>query len=148
MNLKEHLLQACYSYVNKRIASYKDEIETIKESIENNDKSNDEGDDSGNGKLFNDLELHAQYLSDASKMLDTLKLINSKIANTNVVLGSLVKTTSNTYFISISVGKIEIENDTYFGISQHSPIGQLLKGKSVGDTVSFNNNTFTVTEIK
>ena len=37
MNLKEQLLQACYSYVNKRIASYKDEIETIKESIESNE---------------------------------------------------------------------------------------------------------------
>ncbi|TYA58972.1 transcription elongation factor [Formosa maritima] len=147
MNIKEHLLQACYSYVNKRIASYKDEIETIKESIENNDKSNDEGDDSGNGKLFNDLELNVQYLSDANKMLDTLKLINSKTVNTNVSLGSLVKTTSNNFYISISVGKIDLEGDTYFGISIQSPIGQLLKNNDVGDIVTFNNNTFTITEI-
>lgn len=148
MTLKEQLLQASYSYVNKRIASYKDEIETIKESIENNDKSNDEGDDSGNGKLFNDLELNAQYLSDATKMLDTLKLISSKTINKHVTLGSLVKTTTTNFFISISVGKIELENETYFGISIHSPIGQLLKNKVIGDTVTFNNNTFTITEIK
>ncbi|MCX7549550.1 transcription elongation factor [Xanthomarina sp. F2636L] len=148
MNLKEQLLQACYGYVNKRIASYKDEIETIKEAIENNDKSNDEGDDSGNGKLFNDLELNAQYLSDANKMLDTIKLINSKTSHTNVVLGSLVKTTSNNFFMSISIGKIEIENASYFGISLSSPIGLLIKNKVVGDSITFNNNTFTITEIK
>lgn len=148
MNVKENLLQACYSYVNKRIASYKDEIETIKDSIENNDKSNDEGDDSGNGKLFNDLELNAQYLSDANKMLDTLKLINSKTVNNNVALGSLVKTTFNDFYISISVGKIDLENDTYFGISLNSPIGQLIKNKEVGDSITFNNNSFTITDIK
>ena len=148
MILKEQLLQACYSYVNKRIASYKDEIETIKESIESNDKSNDEGDDSGNGKLFNDLELNAQYLSDANKMLDTLKLINFKTVNTYATLGGLVKTTSNNYFISISVGKIEIDNETYFGISLLSPIGQLLKNKVVGDNFLFNNYNITITEIK
>jgi len=147
MNLKEQLLQACYSYVNKRIASYKDEIETIKESIESNDKSNDEGDDSGNGKLYNDLELNAQYLSDATKMLDTLKLINSKTVNTHVALGSLVRTTSNNYYISISVGKIEIDNEIYFGISLLSPIGQLLKNKTVGESIIFNNTTITITEI-
>lgn len=101
--IKHELLDACFSYVNKRISSYKDEIETIKESIENNDKSNDEDDDSGNGKLFNDLEKNAQYLSDATKMLDTLKLINPKTVNDYVVLGSLVKTTSTSFFIAVSV---------------------------------------------
>jgi transcription elongation GreA/GreB family factor len=148
MNLKEQLLQACYSYVNKRIASYKYEIETIKESIDSNDKSNDEGDDSGNGKLFNDLELNSQYLNDANKMLDTLQLINSKTVNTNVVLGSMVKTSSNNFFIAISMGKIELENTSFFAISMNSPIGQLLKNKDVGDSITFNNNTFTITEIK
>ncbi|GGG48128.1 transcription elongation factor [Bizionia arctica] len=148
MNLKEQLLQACYGYVNKRIASYKGEIETIKESIDSNDKSNNEGDDSGSGKLFNDLELNAQYLNDANKMLDTLKMINSKTVNTDVVLGSLVKTTSNNFFMSISMGKIDIEDVTYFGISLNAPIGQLLKNKVVGDAITFNENTFTITEIK
>ncbi|MEO8932663.1 MAG: transcription elongation factor [Xanthomarina sp.] len=148
MNTKEHLLQACYSYVNKRIASYKGEIETIKESIENNDKSNDEGDDSGNGKLFNDLELNAKYLSDATKMLDVLSLINYKTTSNNVVLGSLVKTTSNNFFIAISVGKIDIEGVSYMGISLNSPIGQLLKNKTVGEALTFNDNTFTIKDIK
>ncbi len=145
--IKHELLDACFSYVNKRISSYKDEIETIKESIENNDKSNDEDDDSGNGKLFNDLEKNAQYLSDATKMLDTLKLINPKTINDYVVLGSLVKTNSTSFFIAVSVGKVELANDSFFVISKSSPIGQLLMGKTKGDVISFNGTTYTITEV-
>ncbi|MFC5195115.1 transcription elongation factor [Bizionia hallyeonensis] len=148
MNEKEALLQACFSYVNKRIASYKDEIETIKESIEANDKSNDMEDDSGNGKLFNDLEKNAQHLTDATKTLDTLKLINPKKNSDTVSLGSIVKTTQNTFFISISIGVLETGNQSYFGISLLSPIGQLLKSKVIGDTVTFNNITHKILEIK
>ncbi|MBP93933.1 MAG: transcription elongation factor [Flavobacteriaceae bacterium] len=148
MNEKEALLQACFSYVNKRIASYKDEIETIKESIETNDKSNDLEDDSGNGKLFNDLEKNAQHLADATKTLDTLKLINPKKSFDTISLGSIVKTTQNTFFISISMGTIDIGNNNYFGISLLSPIGQLLKGKQVGDSITFNGYTHEIIEIK
>jgi transcription elongation GreA/GreB family factor len=147
MSIKNELLQACLDHVNKRISSYKSEIETIKESIESNDKSSDEDDDSGNGKLFNDLEKNAQHLNDASKTLDTLKLINPKISNDNVVLGSLVSTDKGDFFISISVGKIDIESKSYFAISLHSPIGMLLKNKTVNETITFNGNTYTIKAI-
>ncbi len=142
------LLQACLNYVNKRIASYKDEIETIKESIDANDKSNDMDDDSGNGKLFNDLEKNAQHLSDANKTLDTLKHINPQKNYDNIVLGSIVKTTQNTFFISISIGTIETDMGNYLGISLQTPIGQLLKGKSIGDTITFNGITHEILAIK
>lgn len=148
MTIKEQLLAICYDYANKRIASYKDEIETIKDSLENNDKSNDEDDDSGNGKLYNDLEKNAQHLSEATKTLDTLKLINPKSSHSTVVLGSIVKTNTSNFFISTSIGSIEIDGTTYFGISLLSPIGQLLKNKEVGDTIEFNGNKHTILEIK
>lgn len=148
MSEKELLLQACLKFVNKRIASYKDEMDTIKESIDANDKSNDMGDDSGNGKLFNDLEKNAQHLSDANKTLDTLKLINPKKSFDSIALGSIVKTTQNIFFISISIGEIETETNTYLGISLLTPIGQLLKGKSVGNTIAFNGITHEILEIK
>src|SRR5690606_39569670 len=77
-------------------------------------------------------------------MLDTLHVINPKTVYNNVVLGSLVKTTSNHFFIAISMGKIELDDADYFSISLGSPIGQLLKNKVVGDVIVFNNNTFTI----
>ena len=147
MKLKSDVLQACYDYANKRISNYKNEIETIKESIESNDKSGDDEDDSGNGRLFNDLEKNSQHLIDAQKMLDSLKAISPKMVSDTVLLGSLVKTTTNIFFISISAGKIDIDNTSVFAISLSSPIGLLLKNKTKGDKVEFNGNTFTITEI-
>ena len=147
MKIKSDVLQACYDYANKRIANYKNEIETIKESIESNDKSGGDDDDSGNGKLFNDLEKNSQYLTDAQKMLDSLKAINPKMVSDTVGIGSLVKTTTNNFFISISAGKIDLENMSIFAISIASPIGVLLKNKVKGEQVEFNGNTFTITDI-
>lgn len=148
MVLKEQLLQACFSYVNKRISSYKDEIQTIKESIENNDSGSDEEDDSGNGKLFIDLEKNAQHLSDATKMYDLLKLINPKTTSEHIIQGSIVKTNSSNFFIATSVGKIEIDEVPYFVISLNSPIGQLLKNKTTGDSISFNENNYSIIDVK
>ena len=147
MNIKQELLQVCMDYVNKRIYNYKLEMDLIKESIENNDKGSSEDDDSGNGKLLNDLEKNAQHLNDATKMLETLKQINPKIQNESGALGSVVYTQSNTFFLSASVGKIDVENSSYFAISLQSPIGMLLKNKVKGDQINFNGTTYTITNI-
>jgi len=147
MSIKQELLQVCMDYVNKRIYNYKLEMETIKESIENNDKVNSEDDDSGNGKLLNDLEKNAQHLNDATKMLETLKQINPKIHNESGALGSIVYTQTNIFFLSVSVGKIELENSSYFAISLQSPIGMLLRNKIKGDQINFNGTNYTITEI-
>lgn len=147
MKLKSDVLLACYDYANKRIANYKNEIETIKDSIESNDKRSGDDDDSGNGKLFNDLEKNSLHLIDAQKMLDSLKAISPKMVYDTVRMGSLVKTTSNTFFISISAGKIDLDNFSVFAISLGSPIGMLLNDKTAGDLIEFNGNTFTITEV-
>ncbi|WP_035479777.1 hypothetical protein [Gelidibacter mesophilus] len=147
MKIKSDVLQACFDYANKRITNYKNEIETIKDSIESNDKGGDPDDDSGNGKLFNDLEKNSQHLTDAQKMLESLKTIRPNLVSENVVLGSLVKTTANNFYISISAGKIENEHLNVFAISPGSPIGMLLKNKTKGDQIEFNGNSFTITEV-
>lgn len=147
MKIKQELLQACLDYANKRITNYKNELETIRESIESNDKSGGDEDDSGNSQLLTDLEKNSQHLTDANKMLNGLKDISPKTVSDKVMLGSVVKTTNNNFFISVSAGKIEISDGSYFAISQHSPIGMLLLGKSKGDTIEFNGNKFTITEV-
>ena len=147
MTIKQQLLQICNEHVEIRIADYKNEIDLIKESIESNDKGSSEDDDSGNGKLLNDLEKNMGYLNEARKTQDYLKLVKANLLSTSAALGSLVKTDSLHFFISISVGKIEIDNQDYYAISLQSPIGQLLKQKSAGDTFEFNGTKYTVTEV-
>lgn len=63
------------------------------------------------------------------------------------MLGSIVKTNQMTFYIATSIGKIELDNETYYAISLSSPIGQLLKNKTVDTSFEFNQNKYTITEI-
>ncbi|MBQ0768644.1 MAG: GreA/GreB family elongation factor [Bizionia sp.] len=146
MTIKKLLLQACKDNVEKRITDYRNEIALVNEAIENNDKES-EGEDSGNGKLLNDLEKNAGYLNEVLKTREFLAQINPNYTYTTAALGSIVKTESIVFYLSTSVGQIDINNDIYYAISLQSPIGQLLKGKSIGDNFTFNDKNYTILEI-
>ena len=66
----------------------------------------------------------------------------------HVAFGSLVFTDQCTYFISIGLGRIELDGEECFAISLASPIGQVLKDKRAGDTAILNGRTMTVHEIR
>lgn len=147
MTTKQRLWQVCNERVDKRINDYKEEINLIKDSIASNDKGNSEGDDSGSGKLLNDLEKNMAHLNDAKNTKDYLSNIKTNVESRDVVLGSIVKTNMMNFYISTSIGKIDIENETYYAISVNSPIGQLLKNKTVNERFEFNQNKYIITEI-
>lgn len=147
MTIKQQLLQICNTRVDKRINDYKEEINLIKESIESNDKGNSEDDDSGNGKLLNDLEKNMVHLNDAQQTKAHLLLVKTNITFKDVVLGSIVKTNQRNFYISTSIGEIILDNQTYFAISLNSPIGKLLKNKTVNEQFEFNQTRYVITEI-
>lgn len=147
MKVKTELLELCNQQVNKRINDYKNEIDLIKESIESNDKVSNEQDDSGNSKLLDDLEKNMNYLNDAIKTRERLQLIRPNLVSETVVLGSIVKTDSMSFFIAISLGKVTLKDEDYFIISMMSPIGQLIKSKTKGYQFEFNSKKYTITEV-
>jgi transcription elongation GreA/GreB family factor len=147
MTTKQRLWQVCNERVDKRINDYKEEINLIKDSIASNDKGNSEGDDSGSGKLLNDLEKNMSHLNDAKNTKDYLNNIKTNVESRDVVLGSIVKTNMMNFYISTSIGKIDIDDEVYYAISVNSPIGQLLKNKTVNDRFEFNQNKYIITEI-
>lgn len=147
MNIKTQLLELCNQYANKRVSGYRNEIELIKESIENNDKVSNEEDDSGNSKLLDDLEKNMNYLNDANKMREQLKLVRPNLVSDVAVLGSLVKTDSMTFYIALSMGKVELEGSEYYIISLASPLGQLLKLRKKGDQFKFNDKNYTIKDV-
>ncbi|WAC02394.1 hypothetical protein N7U66_01340 [Lacinutrix neustonica] len=146
MTTKQKLLQYCYAHVELRITDYKNEIELIKDAIESNQGSADD-EDSGNGKLLNDLEKNTGYLNEARKTHEYLKQVKINLLSPHVALGSLVKTNTLHFFISISLGRIDLDDESYYAISLQSPIGQLLKQKTKGDNFEFKDNKYTVIEV-
>jgi transcription elongation GreA/GreB family factor len=72
--------------------------------------------------------------------------ISSK--KTVAALGSLVKTTKANYFLAISAGEFKSGDIPIYCISLNTPIGIMLLGKTVGDTIGFNGNVLKIVSIE
>ena len=148
MSIKEQLYNACKNYVDKREATITKTITSNQKSLQSETKSS-AGDKHETGRAMLQLEMEkaGQHLVEINIMKEILAKINLD-SNSNLAhLGSLIYTNKATYFLSISVGQIIIENEMFFAISASSPIGKLLLGKQKGDTITFNGNPITIKSI-
>ena len=55
--------------------------------------------------------------------------------------GSLVVSELGIFYLSIGLGKITVDVNDVFVLSLESPLGNSLKGKKVGDAITFNGST-------
>jgi len=143
--LKEELYILCKEFVNKKLATIENTIKSNQDALTSETKSS-AGDKHETGRAMLQLEMEkaGQQLKIVSEMKMILDRINIQ-ENLNICkLGSVVKTNGINYFISISAGKLTIENEVFYAVSSKSPIGQLLIGKREGDTLNFNNNKFQI----
>lgn len=138
MSLKEELYQLCVEFVDGRLNTIQQTIESNQKALTSETKSS-AGDKHETGRAMLQLEMEkaGQQLQAVQQMKETLAKINLKESEV-VSLGSLVDTNLGTYFISISAGQLSLANKMYFAISTSSPIGKLLLGKRVGESLVWN----------
>ncbi len=139
---KEELFIKCLDTVNKQIKKYQNEMDEIKESMENNDAHTDYDEDDTKGQLLNDFEKYAEYLDNSRQMKEKLSRIDQNHYSETIDFGSIVETSENYYFISVPVGKIVLEEGaSVYAISTEAPIYQEMKGKKAGESFTFNDKT-------
>lgn len=146
--LKTQLHQRCLALVNQRIAAAKQAMDAAQESANQEEKSS-MGDKYETGRAMAQIarDHAAQQLDEALKLKQVLDQINPMSSAPNIRLGSLVVTDQNQFYLSISLGKIEIEGKEYFAISPQSPIGMLLGDRKENDSFTFNKQTQIVRSI-
>lgn len=142
LQLKRALFSACESYVNSRIKDIEDAMRNAQAAANDETKSS-AGDKYETGRAMMHLEKEklAGQLMEAGKMKKGLDQIDADRSDTLAGLGSLVRTAQANYYISASVGKLEVEGEVFFAISPASPIGQQLLGKKEGERFSFAGKT-------
>ena len=135
--LKKQLFDACTEYVQLRAKTVNDIIASNQKALSSETKSS-AGDKHETGRAMLQLEMEkaGQQLASINQMKMVLAKINLE-ASDIAKLGSLIITDKANYFLAISAGEIRIENITYYAISPSSPIGQLLLGRQLGDTINF-----------
>lgn len=115
----------------------------------NNETKSSAGDKHETGRAMAQLETEklTKQLSEALKIEQTLNQINPDTDHLQIGLGSLVTTNNGTFYIAVSIGKLIVDESTYFIISAVSPIGKLLLTKKEKESFSFNGKNYVIESI-
>jgi hypothetical protein len=65
-----------------------------------------------------------------------------------IIPGSIVTTSNGVFYIAISLGQVMLEQMKFLVISPDSPIGKLLMGKKLGESIVWNKVTYIILEIE
>lgn len=137
--IKEQLYKACLDFVNSRLETVTNTIESNQKDLFSETKSS-AGDKHETGRAMLQLEMEkaSQQLVSINQMKEIMEKIAAEKSSVIICLGSLIITNKANYYLAISAGKFTIENTDYFAVSTYSPIGQQLLGKKIGDIIDFN----------
>ncbi|MGB5436280.1 MAG: 3-oxoacyl-ACP synthase [Maribacter sp.] len=148
MTIKQELYTFCKTFVGDRIKRIQSQIKEVHIALDSETKSS-AGDkhETGRAQLQLEREKLGQQLVDAENMMQLLHTVDISSIKRTACLGSLVKTAGANYFLAISAGEYKAYPERYYCISLNTPIGIMLLGKSVGDTIRFNTNEMEILEI-
>ena len=148
MSQKNKLFEYCTNYVHQRVQNAQNAINNAQDSSNSETKST-AGDkhDTARAMMQLDVEKMAIQLAEAQKLKIALSNINPDSVHTKIQLGSVIKTNTASYFISISAGLIDMDGVAYYAISPVTPIGKMMIGLSVGESFSFNGRSFEILAI-
>ena len=146
--IKKELYRLCLESIEQRILGIKSELISIEESRNNETKSS-AGDkyETGRAMMQMEEEKSRMQLGKTNQLRLELIEIELEVANNKITKGSLVITDKGKYFISVGLGKLKIKEEVYYCISTASPIGMLLRGKGVGDSVEFGERRIQIIEV-
>jgi len=146
--LKQQLFNLCQDFIDSRFNTIQNTINEIQESLTSETKSS-AGDKHETGRAMLQLEREkaGNQLAEINKTKVALSKIDTTKTSKTIGLGSVVHTTNANYYIAISAGELMCNNKTYYAISPNTPMGLLLIGKTIGDSITFRNQSFIIDSV-
>lgn len=138
--VKKEVIKAIEKELEERLAistqTYNDALES-----RNNDTKSSAGD-----KYETSRAMMQQEMDNAEASIHQVKMFKNELnrlpveeKSDKVISGSFVETDMGLYFLGLSLGKIEIQNQIVYALSTASPLGKMLLHKKVGDEIHLNN---------
>lgn len=145
---KNKLVATITQLLDEKIESLKVTIKSNKDSRDGETKSS-VGDkyETGRAMVQMELEKNRMQLNKTVLIRREIDQIDTKKVFTKVEFGSLVKTNQGLFFTTISLGKIQLEDQSVFCISLASPIGRMLSNKTTNDSFDFQGKNYCILEI-
>ncbi|MEZ5041422.1 MAG: hypothetical protein R2828_16110 [Saprospiraceae bacterium] len=145
---KKQIHQQCLFEIQKKIERIQQAMEDIQAAANEETKSS-AGDkyETGRAMMQQEKDKLASQLAANLASKNQLERLNLDELNNFVQQGSLVSTNEGYYYISVPLGKIKWEEETYYAISTISPIGGALLGKKAGDILNFQHRSIVIREV-
>lgn len=138
--LKNHLITQTEAHINTLLVS----IERLNQDAQNDTKS------SAGDKYETSMEMLKQ---EQNKLSERLKQARQRRHNLHQLTphplsvvgpGALFLANSQWYYMSVALGKINFENVAVFCLSPQAPVSQSFKGKKLGETLVFQDKSYTI----
>jgi transcription elongation GreA/GreB family factor len=146
---KEKVFQQVKSRVEEKVAELHHAIEEAELSRDSDTKSS-AGDKHETSRAMAQIEIEQLQvqLQRVLQSKDILDKMNTEDGMTQGQLGSLIDTDAGIYFLSIGLGPIQLEDgQAVYAVSLQAPIGELLLGKSKGDSITLNDKVIQIFDI-
>jgi len=144
--LKEKVLIACKAMQLESIQNLKGVIDEAQKAANDYGLPKDRY-DSFRTQLLRKRDMFTQQLAKANEQLDLLNRIDLKKECSQVEFGAIVITDKQKLFISIGLGKVEMDDQLFYAISPFVPIFKAMIGKRKGEEFQFNSNKFIIQDI-
>ncbi len=103
--------------------------------------------ETGRAMAQNDRDLYARQQQEALNDMQILDRINPEQTFENAMPGALVSTSMGNFYLSVSIGIIEIEKQKVIVTSVDSPLGKLIYGKEKGDIFNFQGKNVEIKDV-
>lgn len=103
--------------------------------------------DSFRSQLLRKRDLFGEQAQNGLDDLDILYRIEDERSNPLIGFGAIVVTSKQKLFISVGLGKFDMEGDTYFAVSMEVPIVQSMKGLKQGEEFEFRGEKIKVLDV-
>jgi len=138
MAFKQKVYAHCLALVENKIASLHKILADLEEGSANDSKSS-AGDKHETARAM--MQIEQEKIGRQARDLYLQKTLLEKNS-------SLIKTNRGYLFLSIPLGKIEVESTPVTVISPQSPLGKKIFGLKVGDKTEINDVSYTIEEIQ
>ena len=145
---KSVIFQALQAEVNNRVSTLEKALDNSRAEMVSESKST-AGDKHETGRAMAQLEqekLGRQVLS-ARELQQAIAQIKVDDKHDKIQFGSFVRASNGLFFFSVGIGKLIVENESIFCLTMTSPLGNILRGKKAGDSISFNGKTIAIEEV-
>jgi hypothetical protein len=146
VEFRAKIIGTCIELLNQHIQDTSEVIKDIEQSVQEYGPPKDRY-DSFKTQLSRRRELLSEQIQKAWEEIEIIKRIDPAKVESQAGFGAMVITSRQQLFISVGMGKFEVDGKVWHAVSPSVPICQALTGLKKGDIFQFRDEKITILDV-